>query len=50
MCSARRDRFRDIQPFGSDEVAATAGDAPDVLGMATLHADVLPLRSAVLAQ
>jgi hypothetical protein len=31
MPRGRTERFRDIQPFGIDAVAAAAGDAPDVL-------------------
>jgi len=43
------DRFRDIQPFGIDQVAAAVGDAPDVLRMENLDTDVAAPPSAVAA-
>lgn len=49
MPRGRTERFRDIQPFGIDEVAAAAGDAPDVLRMENLDTDVPAPRSAVAA-
>jgi aspartate/methionine/tyrosine aminotransferase len=45
----RTERFREIQPFGIDRVAAAAGDAPDVLRMENLDTDVPPPPSAVAA-
>jgi aspartate/methionine/tyrosine aminotransferase len=49
MPRGRTERFRDIQPFGIDKVAAAAGDAPDVLRMENLDTDVPPPSSAVVA-
>ena len=40
MPRGRTERFRDIQPFGIDKVAAAAGDTPDVLRMENLDTDV----------
>lgn len=48
MPRGRTERFRDIQPFGIDRVAAAAGDAPDVLRMENLDTDV-PLPPAAVA-
>jgi aspartate/methionine/tyrosine aminotransferase len=45
----RTERFREIQPFGIDQVAAAAGEAPDVLRMENLDTDVPPPPSAVAA-
>jgi aspartate/methionine/tyrosine aminotransferase len=49
MPRGRTERFRDIQPFGIDRVAAAAGDAPDVLRMENLDTDVPPPPAAVAA-
>lgn len=49
MPRGRTERFRDIQPFGIDRVAAAAGDAPDVLRMENLDTDVPPPAAAVAA-
>jgi aspartate/methionine/tyrosine aminotransferase len=49
MPRGRTERFRDIQPFGIDQVAAAAGDAEDVLRMENLDTDVLPPPAAVQA-
>jgi aspartate/methionine/tyrosine aminotransferase len=49
MPRGRTERFRDIQPFGIDQVAAAAGEAPDVLRMENLDTDVPPPPSAVAA-
>jgi aspartate/methionine/tyrosine aminotransferase len=49
MPRGRTERFRDIQPFGIDQVAAAAGDAEDVLRMENLDTDVPPPRAAVQA-
>jgi aspartate/methionine/tyrosine aminotransferase len=49
MPRGRTERFRDIQPFGIDAVAAAAGDAPDVLRMENLDTDVAPPAAAVAA-
>ena len=49
MPRGRTERFRDIQPFGIDQVAASAGDAPDVLRMENLDTDIAPPPSAVAA-
>ena len=48
MPRGRTERFRDIQPFGIDKVAAAAGEAPDVLRMENLDTDV-PLPPAAVA-
>jgi aspartate/methionine/tyrosine aminotransferase len=47
MPRGRTERFRDIQPFGIDRVAAAAGDDPDVLRMENLDTDVPPPRAAI---
>jgi aspartate/methionine/tyrosine aminotransferase len=47
MPRGRTERFRDIQPFGIDRVAAAAGDAPDVLRLENLDTD-LPLPAAAV--
>lgn len=47
MPRRRTERFRDIEPFGIDAVAAAAGDAPDVLRMENLDTDIPPPWSAV---
>jgi aspartate/methionine/tyrosine aminotransferase len=49
MPRGRTERFRDIQPFGIDAVAAAAGDSPDVLRMENLDTDVAPPAAAVAA-
>ena len=49
MPRRRTERFRDIEPFGIDAVAAAAGDAPDVLRMENLDTDIAPPWSAVEA-
>jgi aspartate/methionine/tyrosine aminotransferase len=49
MPRGRTERFRDIQPFGIDQVAAAAGDAKDVLRMENLDTDVPPPLAAVEA-
>jgi aspartate/methionine/tyrosine aminotransferase len=49
MPRGRTQRFRDIEPFGIDAVAAAAGDAPDVLRMENLDTDVAPPAAAVAA-
>jgi aspartate/methionine/tyrosine aminotransferase len=49
MPRGRTERFRDIQPFGIDQVAAAAGDAPDVLRMENLDTDIPVPPSAVAA-
>ncbi|MGH2955062.1 MAG: pyridoxal phosphate-dependent aminotransferase [Solirubrobacterales bacterium] len=49
MPRGRTERFRDIQPFGIDKVAAAAGDAPDVLRMENLDTDVPPPPAAIVA-
>jgi aspartate/methionine/tyrosine aminotransferase len=49
MPRGRTERFRDIQPFGIDRVAAAAGDAPDVLRMENLDTDVPVPPAAVTA-
>jgi aspartate/methionine/tyrosine aminotransferase len=49
MPRGRTERFRHIRPFGIDQVAAAAGDAPDVLRMENLDTDVPLPRSAVTA-
>jgi aspartate/methionine/tyrosine aminotransferase len=49
MPRGRTERFRDIQPFGIDAVAAAAGEAPEVLRMENLDTDVPPPPSAVAA-
>jgi aspartate/methionine/tyrosine aminotransferase len=49
MPRGRTERFRHIQPFGIDRVAAAAGDAPDVLRMENLDTDVPPPPAAVAA-
>jgi aspartate/methionine/tyrosine aminotransferase len=49
MPRGRTERFREIQPFGIDRVAAAAGEAPDVLRMENLDTDVPPPPSAVAA-
>ena len=49
MPRGRTERFREIQPFGIDQVAAAAGDAPDVLRMENLDTDVPLPPSAVAA-
>jgi aspartate/methionine/tyrosine aminotransferase len=49
MPRGRTNRFRDIQPFGIDQVAAAAGDAPDVLRMENLDTDVPIPHAAVTA-
>ena len=49
MSRRRTERFRDIEPFGIDAVAAAAGDAPDVLRMENLDTDLAPPWSAVEA-
>jgi aspartate/methionine/tyrosine aminotransferase len=49
MPRGRTERFRDIQPFGIDQVAAAAGDAADVLRMENLDTDVPPPLAAVEA-
>jgi len=49
MPRGRTERFRDIQPFGIDQVAAAAGDAPDVLRMENLDTDIPLPPSAVAA-
>ena len=48
MPRGRTERFRDIQPFGIDTVAAAADEAPDVLRMENLDTDV-PLPSPAVA-
>lgn len=48
MPRGRTERFRDIQPFGIDKVAAAAGEAPDVLRMENLDTDV-PMPPAAVA-
>jgi aspartate/methionine/tyrosine aminotransferase len=47
MPRGRTERFRDIPPFGIDQVAAAAGGAPDVLRMENLDTDV-PLPPAAV--
>jgi aspartate/methionine/tyrosine aminotransferase len=49
MPRGRTERFRDIQPFGIDKVAAAAGDTPDVLRMENLDTDVPIPPAAVQA-
>jgi aspartate/methionine/tyrosine aminotransferase len=49
MPRGRTERFRDIQPFGIDQVAAAADDAEDVLRMENLDTDVPPPAEAVQA-
>lgn len=49
MPRGRTERFRDVQPFGIDRVAASAGEAPDVLRMENLDTDISPPPSAVAA-
>jgi aspartate/methionine/tyrosine aminotransferase len=49
MPRGRTERFRDIQPFGIDQAAAAAGEAPDVLRMENLDTDVPPPPAAVAA-
>src|SRR5688500_1958242 len=49
MPRGRTERFRDIRPFGIDQVAAAVGDAPDVLRMENLDTDVPPPPAAVAA-
>jgi aspartate/methionine/tyrosine aminotransferase len=49
MARGRTERFRDIQPFGIDKVAAAAGEAPEVLRMENLDTDIPPPPSAVAA-
>ena len=49
MPRGRTDRFRDIQPFGIDRVAAAAGADPDVLRMENLDTDVAPPAAAIEA-
>ena len=49
MPRGRTARFRDIQPFGIDQVAAAAGDAQDVLRMENLDTDVAPPTAAIEA-
>jgi aspartate/methionine/tyrosine aminotransferase len=49
MPRGRTERFRDIQPFDIDRVAAAAGDDPDVLRMENLDTDVPPPPAAVAA-
>ena len=49
MPRGRTDRFRDIEPFGIDRVAAAAGDAPDVLRLENLDTDIPPPPAAVAA-
>ena len=39
MPRGRTERFRDVQPFGIDKVAAAAGEAHDVLRMENLDAE-----------
>jgi aspartate/methionine/tyrosine aminotransferase len=45
----RTERFRDIQPFDIDAVAAAAGNDPDVLRLENLDTDVAPPAAAVAA-
>jgi aspartate/methionine/tyrosine aminotransferase len=47
MPRGRTERFRDIEPFGIDTVAAAVGDDPDVLRMENLDTDVAPPPAAV---
>ena len=47
MPRGRTERFRDIQPFGIDRVAAATGDAPDVLRLENLDTDLPLPRAAV---
>ena len=49
MPRGRTERFRDIQPFGIDRVAAAAGDDPEVLRLENLDTDIAPPPSAVAA-
>jgi aspartate/methionine/tyrosine aminotransferase len=49
MPRGRTERFRDIQPFGIDRVAAAADDADDVLRMENLDTDVPPPSAAIEA-
>jgi aspartate/methionine/tyrosine aminotransferase len=49
MPRGRTERFRDIQPFGIDQVAAAAGDAEDILRMENLDTDVPPPPAAITA-
>jgi aspartate/methionine/tyrosine aminotransferase len=49
MPRGRTERFRDIQPFGIDQVAAAADNAEDVLRMENLDTDVPPPPAAVQA-
>jgi aspartate/methionine/tyrosine aminotransferase len=48
MPRGRTERFRDIRPFGIDQVAAAAGEAPEVLRMENLDTDV-PMPPAAVA-
>ena len=48
MPRGRTERFRHIRPFGIDQVAAAAGDAPDVLRLENLDTDV-PVPPSALA-
>ena len=47
MPRGRTERFKDIEPFGIDTVAAAVGDDPDVLRMENLDTDVPPPPAAV---
>jgi hypothetical protein len=49
MPRGRAQRFQEIRPCGIDQVAAAAGEAPDVLRMENLDTDILPPPSAVVA-
>jgi hypothetical protein len=49
MPRGRAQRFQEIQPCGIDQVAATAGKAPDVLRVENLDTEILPPPSAVVA-
>jgi aspartate/methionine/tyrosine aminotransferase len=47
MGRGRTERFKEIQPFDIDAVAAAAGDDPDVLRLENLDTDVAPPSAAV---
>jgi aspartate/methionine/tyrosine aminotransferase len=47
MPRGRTARFKGIEPFGIDKVAAAVGDAPEVLRMENLDTDVAPPSAAV---
>uniref|UniRef100_UPI003F491D20 pyridoxal phosphate-dependent aminotransferase n=1 Tax=Nonomuraea sp. CA-252377 TaxID=3240003 RepID=UPI003F491D20 len=49
VCVRSNRRFKSVQPIGLDQVAAAAGDDPDVLRLENLDTDLAPPDVAVLA-